>query len=145
MVRDSKEASTEASRLVEALSDEEEIELFEEAVARGAENPLDVIREYRATVEREDEEFADYVEDLLSRPFVKPEVQEHGIQWLKSKIKIEKFVQSERDATRVIAQYAYRLYLENPTRTDFVLASPRAKVRVRIFEISSAKTEGQAA
>ncbi len=124
--------------LLDHFSDEREIAAVEEALRSGDSNPLDaayLVRERRSI---EDEEFGNYVEDLLSRPCVRPEVQDHGVQWLKSKIKIERFQKSEREASTVIADYAFRLYQEDPAKVDFILAGPAAQVRVRIFEIPKA-------
>jgi hypothetical protein len=119
--------------LVEALSDDREIEALERAVRAGNEAPLVTVYELRSRQSREDEEFGDYVEELLSQPFVRPEIQEHGVQWLKSKIRIEQFQRSETEAMRVIADYAFKLFLQDRNKTDFLLASAAAQVRIRVF------------
>lgn len=121
--------------LVENIADDREIEIFESALQKGENTPLESIYQSRLRQEKEDEDFGNYVEDLLSQPFVRPEIQEHGVQWLKSKIRIEQFQKSEREAAKIIADYAFKLYQENPSRTDFFLAGPAAKVRIRIFVI----------
>jgi hypothetical protein len=128
----------EAPEIVEVLSDDREISMLESSWGSGGEacnQMLERIHDLRSTQEREDEEFADYVEDLLSQPFVKPEIQEHGVQWLKSKMRIEEFQRNEREAASIIAEYALKVYSTNPQRKDFLLAGPRAQVRVRIFEL----------
>lgn len=130
-------ASEGIPQLVEALSDELEIEILELALQEGERDPLSLIYRRRERQTREDESFGNYVEELLSQPVVKPEVQEHALQWLKSKIKIERYQKTESEATRVIADYAYRLFLENQSRKDFVLAGPKAQVRVKIFEVEA--------
>lgn len=122
--------------LVEALSDDDEIALLEQAVKDGEQKLLEIVGHYRMKVNREEEEFGDYVEELLSHPFLKPDVQQHGIQWLKSKNRIEEFREREADATRVIAEYAFRMFSENPERTDFLLAGMSAQVRIRVFWVS---------
>lgn len=123
--------------LVECISDEGEIALFQAALESGERDPLAIIYSRRERQAKEDEDFGDYVEELLSQPCVRPEIQHHGIQWLKSKMRIENFQKSEKEATSVIAQYAFKLYREQPDRTDFVLAGPNAQVRIRIFELRS--------
>src|SRR5689334_20230271 len=100
-----------------SLSDEQEIALVQRAIEEGAADPLTTVSEFRARQEQEDEEFANYVEELLSQPFVRPEIQEHGVQWLRSKIRIEEFQKTEEEATRVIAEYAYQIFQKNPKRT----------------------------
>lgn len=120
-------------RLMETLSDEREIALLETLEKAG--DVLSHIRDFRERQRREDEDFGDYVEDLVSKPFVSSEVQQQGLLWLKSKLKIETYEQSERSAVEVIARYAFRVYLEDPTRDDFLLAGPKSQVRVRIFAL----------
>jgi hypothetical protein len=125
----------EAPQLVDVLADDREITLLETEVVSGETDPLQKVYEYRTTQSKEDDEFADYVEDLLSQPFVKPDIQQHGVQWLKSKMRIEEFQKSEAEAAKVIAQYALQVFTHDPKRTDFLLAGPRAQVRVRVFVI----------
>ena len=120
-------------KLVEMISDDQEIEMLEESMRSGDPEPLEAILSFRDTQKREEEEFADYIEELLSQPFVRPEIQEHGVQWLKSKMKIEQYQKSERDAAQVIAGYAMKVLEEKPDQTDFILAGPSAQVRVRVF------------
>jgi hypothetical protein len=131
--------------LVETFSDDREIELFEAALSTGESNPLDSVYEMRARQAKEDEEFGDYVEELLCQPFVKPEIMEHGVQWLKSKMKIEQYQKCELEATKVIAGYAFKLYQEDPQKVDFLLAGPAAKVRVRVFKLPEAREMAKAA
>lgn len=121
--------------LVDCISDESEIAVFQAALEKGETDPLAVVYTKRERQAREEEDFGDYVEELLSRPFVRPEIQHHGLQWLKSKLRIEEFQRSEKEATSIIAQYAFKLYQEQPSRTDFILAGPNAQVRIRIFEV----------
>lgn len=118
------------------LSDEREINYLEALVTAGERSPLERILEMRQKQSREDDEFGDYVEELLSRPFLRPEVQEHAVQWLKSKLRIEQFQKQEAAAAKVIAEYACTLIKENPDRVDFVLKGPKAEVRVRIFPVA---------
>lgn len=119
--------------LLDSLSDDSEIATFEAATVSGQGNPLECVYTLRQKQAKEDEDFGNYVEELLSQPFVRPEIQEHAIHWLKSKIKIEQFQKSEREATQVIAAYAYRVFAENPWRKDFYLAGPNAKVRILVL------------
>jgi hypothetical protein len=118
--------------IVDVLSDDREITLLESGWEEG-EEALGRVYAFRTTQAHEDDEFADYVEDLLSQPFVKPEIQEHGVQWLKSKIRIEEFQKNEREAAKIIADYALKVFRKDPERRDFMLAGPKAHVRVRIF------------
>lgn len=133
-----KESTTQVQTptLVEKLHDDREIAEFEAALEAGEANPLEYVYGMRERITKEEEEFGDYVENLLSQPFVRPDILDHGVEWFKSKLKIEKFKQAEKDATEIIANYAFKLYQENKGRTDFFLAGPTAKVRVRIFEVS---------
>ena len=64
---------------------------MESSVHLGDRNPLQRVYDHRNDQFREDEEFSDYVEDLLSRPNLKAEMQNYGVQWLKSKIRIERY------------------------------------------------------
>lgn len=121
--------------LVDSLSDEEEIRKLERSLDSGEPDPLSKIYEARKQQLTEDEEFGDYVEELLSQPFVRPEVKKHGVQWLKSKIRIEKYQKCERSAVTTIAEYAYRVFLKNTQRDDFFLAGPKAQVRIRVYVV----------
>ncbi len=125
-------------KLVAQISDEREIHALEEAIQLGSSNPLEAIQTLREKVTAEDEEFGNYVEELLSRPFVRPEIQSHGLQWLRSKLRIEEFQKCEAEATQVIADFAFKIFKEDPTRTDFILAGPVAKVRIRVFALHDA-------
>ncbi len=126
--------------LVEALSDDREIELMEAAIIAGEKEPLDLLGRVREREKKEEEEFGNYVEDLLSKPFLRPEVQEHAVQWLHSKIRIDKYQKSEQEAVRVIADYALKLFQGDPEKVDFLLAGPHAQVRVRIFVIEESRS-----
>jgi hypothetical protein len=126
--------------ILETLSDDAEIATLEAALGAGEQDPLTIVHQMRARQQREDDEFGNYVEELLSQPFVRPEIQEHGIQWLKSKIRIEDFQKKEADATKVIAEYALKVYRDNPAAKDFFLAGPAAKVRIRVFPLKNAVT-----
>ncbi len=123
----------EKIHLLEALSQEEEISVLKEAISHGVEAPLTCVYEYRVRTEREDEEFGDFVEGLISQPFVHPEVQKHAVQWLKSKIKIEGFKREEISASTTISKYALQVFEKDRTKTDFFLSGPAARVRVQIF------------
>jgi hypothetical protein len=90
----------------------------------------------------EEGEFGDYVEELLSQPFVGTEIQEHGVQWLKSKIRIERYQRTETDAAKVIAEYAMKVVSEDPDKTDFFLAGPNTMVRIRVFPLNLQNPSG---
>ena len=122
--------------LLEAVSNENEIAALDTAIQAGSSDPLAVMHSYREKSQREDEEFGDYVEGILTQPFLKPEVRDHALAWFQSKLKIETFNRQEIEATKVIAQYALKILLEHPDRRDFVLTGNQAAVRVRIFELS---------
>lgn len=125
-----------APKLVETLSDEFEIELLVQAVNAGKPDPMELIYEFRARQKAQDTSFGDYVEDLLSKPFVNSTIQGHAVKWLKSKIRIERFQKMENDAAQIIAEYAYQVFQKDPDKTDFFLASPQTKIRIRIFQIN---------
>jgi hypothetical protein len=131
--------------LVDTLSDDLEIGAYEQALVQGTDDPLSVVYEVRSKRAEEDEEFGDYVEELLSKPFVPPEVQDHGVQWFRSKNRIEQFQKAETEARSVIAEFAFKIFQSDPTRTDFVLASPNAEVRVRVFLLKPASQNRLAA
>src|SRR5690606_13935231 len=95
-------------------------------------DPLKRVEDHRMLQKQEDEEFGNYVEELLSRPFLKPEIQNHGVQWLKSKIKIDEFKRREAQATQTIAEYAFQVFSADPLKKEFTLSGPSAKVKVRI-------------
>lgn len=123
---------------VETFSDEREIFALEEAIQAGNPFPLQTVYEYRARTAREDEEFGDYVEDLLCQKMVRPEVQSHGVAWLRSKMRIEEFRRQERAAAEVIAHFAISKIKEDPELDDFILAGPGVQVRIRIFKVKLA-------
>ena len=125
--------SGEIPSLVDVISDDHEISLLESSSRAGEVDLLRPVYEFRKRQCAEDEQFGEYVEDLLSQPFLRPEIQEHGVQWLRSKIRIEEFQRSESDAARIIAEYAMKILLENPEKKDFFLAGPSTMVRVRVF------------
>ena len=77
--------------LIEALSDLEEISVLERQLLEGGINPLLEVYQLRTRHEKEDEEFGDYIEEILCQPFVKEDLREQGLRWFKSKIKIEEF------------------------------------------------------
>lgn len=123
--------------LNETLTSSEEILELEMAMINHDPEPLKRVYDFRSKQASDEEEFADFVEGLLSQPFVKPEVQDHAVQWFKSRAKIETFQKAEDDASKVIANYAFQIYCGDPSKTDFMLAGPRAKVRVRIIDLSA--------
>jgi len=133
--------------LVETFSDDREIALLEAAVSKG-ENPINAIYEHREKAKEEEEEFGNYVEELLSQPFLRPDVQEHGIQWLRSKIRIDQYHKTELEAAKTIADFAFRMYREDREMMDFSLAGPSTVIRVKVFvvnEITVLGSESQAA
>ncbi len=130
--------------LCEALTSADEILELELALMNGDAEPMKRVHAFRSKQNTDDEEFADFVEGLLSQPFVKPDVQEHAVQWFKSRAKIEAYQKAEDNASQVIALYAFEIYQSNPTKTDFFLAGPRAKVRIRVIELKE-NTQKQAA
>jgi hypothetical protein len=123
--------------LLDVISDEKEIEILDSAVRAGEKDPLQIVLAFRQQQEGEDDEFGEYVEEILSQPFVKPELQQHGVRWLKSKMKIEHFQKKEADAAKIIAGYAFKLFAENPNKTDFIISGPTAAVRIRVFVLAS--------
>lgn len=122
--------------LAETLTSPEEILELEMAMINRDPEPLKRVVAFRDRQKAEDEEFADYVEGLLSQPFLKSEVQEHAVQWFKSRSKIETYQKAEDEASRVIAQYAFQVFSEDPAKTDFLLAGPKARVRIRVIDLS---------
>jgi len=131
---------SQSHKLVETLSDDKEIQLFENLCESGEPDPYLKLQEYRDSQTREDNEFGDYVEELLCQPCVKPEVQHHAVQWLKSKIKIEKYRKNEIEAAAIISDYALKIFEESPDKTDFTLLGSAAQVRVKIFVFEEAQS-----
>ena len=131
------QSQTDPLQLIDTLSHPREIDFFESALTSGEVDPLQMIYDYRVKESKQDEEFGNYIEELLSRPFLKPDVQRHAVQWLKSKIKIEHYQKIERDAAKTISDFAYKIFQKDPTKTDFFLTSKTSQVRVRVFEVRS--------
>ena len=125
-------------KLVETISDDREIHIFETACEKGTSDPIEELMLFRRLQVKEEEDFGEYVEELLCQPCVRTEVQEHAVKWLKSKIRIDQFQKSESDAARIIADYAYRIFRDSPEKTDFMLVGFTAKVRIRVFVLSEA-------
>jgi len=123
----------EQPALMDVISDDREINLLETYSRSGEQDLLRAVYEFRERQSAEENEFGQYVEDLLSQPFLNSEIQEHGVQWLRSKIRIEQFQRSETEAARIIADYAMKILTENPEKRDFFLAGPNTMVRIRIF------------
>jgi len=121
--------------LFEALTSADEILELELALKNSDPDPMKRVQDFRMKQSQDDEEFADFVEGLISQPFVKADVQDHAIQWFKSRAKIEAYQKAESNASQVIALYAFEIYQNNPSKTDFFLAGPKAKVRIRVIEI----------
>ncbi|MBC7397367.1 MAG: hypothetical protein H7333_07975 [Bdellovibrionales bacterium] len=122
--------------LAETLTSSEEILELELAMMNREPEPLKRVHDFRQKASSEDEEFADFVEGLLSQPFVKPDVQSHAVQWFKSRTKIEAYQKAEDDASRVIAQYAFQVFTSDSSKVDFLLAGPKAKVRIKVIDLS---------
>ncbi len=120
--------------LVEFVSEDSEINWVEVAVHGGEKNLIACLFEYRAQLENEENQFADYVEELLSHPFLRKKIQRQGVQWFKSRIKIHQYQQAERKAMQFIVDYAYKIFLTQPHQRDFVLTTSTHQVRVRVFE-----------
>ena len=127
--------------LVEALSDDQEIQVLEQAFQKGDPDPLKTIHDQRKLRMAEDEKFGDYVEYLISQPCPKAEVLQHGLEWFYSRMRIEKYKQSETEAATVIANYALELFQDAPDRKEFILAGPKAKVQVKVYALDEALSQ----
>ncbi|MGK5089525.1 hypothetical protein WDW86_18390 [Bdellovibrionota bacterium FG-2] len=125
----------DSPRLLEIISDDREISVLETACGEGNPDPLQKLEQKRQKVAIEEEEFANYVEELLSQPFLRPEIQDHGVQWLKSKAKIEQYQKNEAEAAKIIADYAFKVFVEDPSKKDFFLVGPSTQVRIRVFSL----------
>jgi hypothetical protein len=137
--RDEDTQEQESFSLVDVICDDHEIGLFEAALQAGEEDPMGRVVAYRERQSQEDSEFGDYVEELLSQPFVRPEIQEHGVQWLKSKIRIEQYRKKEFEAAKIIAEYALKVFQKDREQKDFFIAGPSTAVRIRIFVMHGGK------
>ena len=127
--------------LVDSFSDEKEIMILEESLQQNEVPPLELVYLYRESQCKADEDFADYLEELLVQPHLETEVRERGIEWFHSRIRIEKFQSHEKEARDVIANYAYQLYQEDGNKVDFVLCGPSAKVRIKVFHVQCIQAE----
>jgi hypothetical protein len=136
-------SSTDANKpvLFEALTSADEILELELALRNADPDPMKRVQDFRSKQNADEEEFADFVEGLISQPFVKPDVQEHAVQWFKSRAKIEAYQKAEDNASQVIALYAFEIYQSDTSKTDFFLAGPRAKVRIRVIEVKENHSE----
>jgi len=123
-------------KILESVSDDPEILLVEEALAEHHPDPVTVVRQRRQELENEEEAFADYIEGLLSAPACGIQLQRHAVLWFRSRIDLEAYRRAEIEARRVIVDFAFRLYCEDPSQTDFTLASPQAEVRVLIRDLA---------
>lgn len=135
---DGDSSDSSAVHWVETFSDEREISALEAAIEAGNPFPLQTVYDFRDRFAKEDEEFGDYVEELLCQKVIRPEVQSHGLAWLRSKLKIEQYRQQEKDAAEVIAHFALSKLNDDPNLEDFVLAGPGVQVRIRIFKVQMA-------
>ncbi len=125
-----------ASLLLDVLQEEHEIEYLAEALTRGEKKPMQEILHRRSLINEREEIQADYIEQVLCRPFTQPRLQEQGLLWFKSKIKLDLHRRAELEAAKAIADYAYQIYQTDRSRTDFLLTGPKSQVRVRVFPIS---------
>ena len=125
---------------MDTISDEREIQYIEEALRAGDPQPLHKVYEIRATESRQVDDFGDSIEDLFTTPYVSSEAQKQALKWLHSKIKIEKYQKIEKEAARVISEYAYKIFQEDPSQTDFFIAGPQCQVRIRIFTLPFVKS-----
>jgi hypothetical protein len=127
-------------QIVEILSDEQEIEILEASFKEGLKiESLEKIYEYRRRLNEQEEQFGNYVEDLLAHPFIRKEIRDHGLQWLKSKMRIEQYEKTEKEAAQVIADFAMKVFASNPSKTDFMIAGPKSQVRVLVFVLPETK------
>jgi len=128
-------ANPEGSKplLLDTLLNNYEMILFEKALKEGSLNPLQDVYEFRTRQSAQDDEIGNYVERILSNPFLSPHLQEQGVRWLKSKIKLENFEKTEKKAAQVIAEYACKIFETDPHKTEFLLSSTTSQVLIRIF------------
>ncbi|MBU6374685.1 MAG: hypothetical protein KGQ59_01700 [Bdellovibrionales bacterium] len=121
--------------VLESVSDEPEVAFMEQIFADRHPNPVLALKEHRRRQEHEDEAFADYVEGLISAPSCGLRIQDHASQWFKSRIHLEQYRQAEAVARQVIVDFAFRLFCQDPSQTDFTLASSNAEVRVLVYRV----------
>jgi hypothetical protein len=123
-------------KILESVSDDPEILLVEEALAEHHPDPVMAVRQRRQEQENEEEAFADYIETLLSAATCGIQIQRHAALWFRSRIDLEEYRRAEIEARRVIVDFAFRLYCEDPSQTDFTLAAPHAEVRILIRDLA---------
>ena len=122
-------------KILEAVSEDPEILLIEQALADQQVDPVSAVRQRRQEQDDEEEAFADYIEGLLSVPACGIELQRHAGLWFRSRMDLEAYRRAETEARRVIVDFAFRLFCDDPSQTDFILTGPQAGVRVIIREI----------
>jgi len=122
--------------VIEAISEDREVEFLDLALESGVSDPLGVIHERRELQCREDEAFADYIEGLISTPGCRLELRNHAVGWFQSRIHLEKYQRAEAEARQVIADFAFQLYCDDPNTSEFILASGQAEVRVRVIHLN---------
>jgi hypothetical protein len=120
---------------LDTLSQESEILFFEALLGAGVQDPLLDLAVKREQERQSEDDFANYVEDLVVKPGLKPEVREQAVQWFYSRIRIEKYEAQEKQAAAVVARVALQLYQEHPAQVDFTLSSERSEIRVKIFDL----------
>ena len=127
--------------LRDSFSDQDEIDLLLEAISQKEKNPLEIVHRFRQNRAREEEEFGDTVEALLLRPFLNMEIREHGINWFRSRIRMEEFRKTEENARKILTSYAFVLFQSNPELKDFTLQGRVAAVQVCVVDLALAEAE----
>ncbi|MEK6705357.1 MAG: hypothetical protein AABZ06_06170 [Bdellovibrionota bacterium] len=127
----------EIPSLLEVLSDENEIAMFEQLLMQNKHEPMSMLQRHRDMKTVQENEFGDYVEEIVSHPYAKKDIKDYGLRWLKSRMKIEEFQRSELEAAKIIGDYAYRIFLSDPDMVDFSLQGPSAAVRVKVFILAA--------
>jgi hypothetical protein len=123
-------------KILESVSDDREIHFVERVLADRHPDPVLAIRQRRTLQDLEGEAFADYVEGLISARDCGIAIQRHAARWFRSRIHLEEYREAAAAARAVVVDFAFRLFCEDPSQTDFILASSNAEVRIMIRQVS---------
>jgi hypothetical protein len=124
----------EKTGMVEFLADQSEIEFFQDSTKSLSERLQDIYL-MRAQREQQEEDLADYVENLVLNPMLHPEIKQQGVEWFYSRIKIDQYRQKELQAAQLIAQYAFEQFLADTQKATFDLSSSENTVHIKIFTL----------
>lgn len=120
---------------MDTVSDETEIQLLEQAIHKGVQEPLQILLHHRTNTLQKDENFGDFVENLLVKQRVSEDMKKHGVAWFESWHRIREYKKQEKEAAQTIAEFGLKIYQRDPSLKDFQIEAPGSKVRIRILHL----------